>query len=97
MEKINKLTLYKSNVNKNYSHEWAAITEEGNLRLDGYDFGPVVEAFWNSDDYEYWLTVDKDWKDTLLLLVIKERFLTLGGLRHWLDEKNFPHTFDNWV
>ena len=35
----------------------AAITEEGDLQLEGQDVGSLVQEFWGDFDYEYWITV----------------------------------------
>ena len=32
----------------------------GDLTLSSYHYGLDVEAFWGNDEYEYYLTIDKD-------------------------------------
>ena len=97
MEKIKEITFYRKEDEKNVSWEKASIEVDGNLRLDGYDLGETPLKFWGDDEYEYWLTVDKEWKDTILLLLAKERFEDFGSFRKWLDEKDIPNRFANWV
>ena len=75
----------------------AKIEDDGDLVLEGYDIGPLVKEQWGDSDYEYWLRVDKDYKDTILLWLIKERFPTDSEFREWLDEKEIPNKFNSWV
>lgn len=37
----------------------AGFNPEGDLVLEGYDTGSLVEQVWGRDEYEYWLTVKK--------------------------------------
>jgi hypothetical protein len=47
-------------------------------------------------DYEYDITIDKEWKDTLLLLLIQEQFKTASEFKKWIDQKNIPATTSLW-
>jgi hypothetical protein len=74
-----------------------ALTDEnGDLILDGYDRGELVEEVWGSDDYEYSLVVKAEYKDTILLNLIKERFKHDSEFRAWLDEKGIPSDFESF-
>jgi hypothetical protein len=95
--KIEKVTLHEKTTESDVSLEWASIESDGNLRLDGVDCGDTPLKFWGDDDYEYWLIVNKEWKDTILLLLLKERFSDFGAIRKWLDEKHIPNSFGNWI
>ena len=80
----------------------AQINETGDLVLEGYDIGGIVENFWGNDDYEYWLTVAGEFKDSLLLLLIKDafdsgHFENSSGFREWLDKKGVPNDFSSWT
>ena len=75
----------------------ARIEEDGGLVFEGYDIGPVVEEHWGDSDYEYWLRIDKDYKDTILLWLIKERFGTDSEFREWLNGKGIPSEFESWI
>lgn len=97
MKKIKKIVFYSRADEKNVRWEQASIEMDGSIRLDGYDLGETPLKFWGDDDYEYWLTVDKEWKDTILLSLIKEQFNNLGKFRKWLDKKDIPNQFDNWI
>lgn len=97
MNAISKVTLYESRDEKNTSLETAKIKEGGDLVLEGCSAGELSEKFWGDDDYEYWLTIDKKWKDTILLLLAQERFKSFEDFRQWLDEKGIPNQFQNYV
>ena len=82
---------------ENYRREQVSIAENGDLRIDGYDVGVASQRFWGDDDYEYWEVVAAEWKDTMLLALLGERFPDMKSLRAWLDEKAIPHSFDSWI
>lgn len=75
----------------------ALIDDEGKLVIEGYDIGESVKEFWGDSDYEYWLRVPQEWKDTVLLLLIKERFGLSSDFKKWLEDKEIPHKFESWV
>lgn len=75
----------------------ALIDEKGNLVLEGYDLGEAAEMFWGDSDYEFWLTVEKEFKDSILLLLIKEKFTSDTKFKKWLEEKGIPSRFDSWI
>ncbi len=75
----------------------AKIDDKGKLVLEGYDAGETSKKFWGDEDYEYWLTVDKQYKDSILLLLIKEKFTSDSKFKQWLEEKGIPSEFYSWV
>ena len=97
MSKIRELVMYEQRDKDDYSILTAKIEDNGNLMFEGYDIGNFPESFWGDSDYEYWLMVDKDYKDTILLWLIKERFENDSKFREWLNEKGIPSEFDSWV
>lgn len=42
-----------------YSKIWAEFKENGDLSISGVDGGPLMEKSFNSDDYEYGMTIAK--------------------------------------
>jgi hypothetical protein len=52
----------------------AHINDKGELVIDGRDFGSNVEALWGDDDYEFTWSIAPEWKDTVLLHLLRERF-----------------------
>lgn len=53
-------------------------TDEGGVRLTGYDRGPIVRETFGRDDYEYWLTIAPDGLQALAMALIAERALGKG-------------------
>lgn len=75
----------------------AIIRENGDLVLEGCDNGETVREFWGDFDYEYWITIKADYKDTVLLHLIKEKFDSETAFKKWLDEKNIPWDFMSYA
>jgi hypothetical protein len=84
----------------------AKINEQGDLELEGQDVGASVEAHWGDSDYEYWVVVPKDYKDTVLLWLLKERFDAAPSpapfkndceFMEWLKAKSIPYQFSSYV
>lgn len=97
MEKINKVVLYTEETKTDTHDEWVSISENGDVRLDVNDCGETPLKYWGDSDYEYWRIVDKEWKDTVLLLLIKDQFKNFSGFAKWLEEKKIPNTFGSWI
>jgi hypothetical protein len=91
--KINKITLIKSDSERVSVRLTARIGAGGDLILEGFDYGEFVEEVFGDDDYEYSLTVKADYKDTILLNLIKEKFANDSEFKLWLDEKQIPSEF----
>ena len=75
----------------------AYINAEGDLVLEGYDFGKSVEDFWGDDDYEFWRVVKAEDVPKVLLELIKDRFNSDTDFKNWLDSKGIKSLFDSWV
>jgi hypothetical protein len=97
MEKINEVYLFEQEDDKNSFLEWVSILDDERLSLNGNDCGEIPLRFWGDIDYEYWRIIDKDWKDTILLLLIKDMFKRFNDFAGWLEEKNIPSTFGSYV
>ena len=96
-EPVKKIELMREIAPKDKRYLDAMIDDEGNLVLEGYDIGESVKEYWGDSDYEYWLKIRKEWKDTVLLMLIKERFGRSSDLQTWLEEKEIPYEFSSWV
>lgn len=94
--KINRIEMINSRSERVSVRLTARIDERGDLILDGYDSGEFVEEVWGSDDYEYSLTVKAEYKDSVLLNLIKEKFGNDSQFRTWLEEKNIPSDFESF-
>jgi hypothetical protein len=73
------------------------ISDTDDLVMEGYDTGPAVEDFFGDSDYEYWVTVSQEYKDWLLLNLIKETFASdpkpSSTYMEWLKKKGIPYKF----
>ena len=49
----------------------ASINAAGSLYITGVDDGPLTSAFFGKNDYEYFITIEAQHKDLLLLHLIK--------------------------
>lgn len=97
MDKIKEITLTKYKTEDISVELVAKIDDDGDLVLEGYDIGKAVAEHWGDSDYEYWLRVASDDKDTVLLWLIKERFTASSEFRQWLDDKGIPNKFASWT
>ncbi|MDT8392018.1 MAG: hypothetical protein RRC34_16070 [Lentisphaeria bacterium] len=76
-----------------------SITENGDLRmsgkeeLDSRDIGDADSRY--AGDLEYSLIVDAEFKDTMLLQLIEERFESEAEFRDWLRKKCVPGKLRN--
>jgi hypothetical protein len=94
---IKEITMLKYKSDEISVNLVAKIDDKGDLVLDGYDIGKRVEKHWGDSDYEYTLVVKADYKDTVLLWLIKERFANDSEFRAWLREKDIPNDFSSWI
>jgi len=97
MSKIKEINLREDKTKDNSSYLDAKIDDQENLVMEGYDIGKSPEEFWGDDDYEYWVVVQKEFKDTVLLWLLKEHFRTSTDFMNWLKSKNIPYEFSSWV
>jgi hypothetical protein len=91
--KINKITLIESKSEGLSVHLAARIAENGDLILEGYDIGQFVEDRFGKSDYEFSLKIQAEYKDTILLKLIGEKFANDAEFKAWLDEKQIPSDF----
>ena len=94
---INEITIWDEDRGDNNYALWGKIEENGDLKIIGNDIGSGVKAWWGDIDYEYWYIIDKDWKDTLLLHLLAEKFTLDNTPQPWLDTKQIPYKFGSYV
>jgi len=90
MDPISKITIRYEKTEDGYSELLAEINDAGDLVLDGCDAGRGVERAFGDWDHEYWLTIPKEYRDSVLLHLIKDRFASVHDLKAWLDERGIP-------
>lgn len=72
----------------------ARIEDNGNLVMDGQDVGDAPQKWFGDEDYEFWVTVEAEDKDSLILALIERlfggKFGAVGEFREFLRERGFP-------
>lgn len=73
------------------------INDLEDLMMEGQDFGTAAEEIFGSDEYEYFVSVPRKYKDWLLLNLVKEVFAEKpapsSAFTEWLEEKKIPYEF----
>ena len=94
-EPITRLVLIDRELRGTHVSVDLRINYNGDLIIDGYDTGSAPLAFWKSPGYEYITTVPAAYKDTILLLLLKDRFKDDSGIKKWLKAHDIPNSFWN--
>lgn len=66
------------------------IEDDGTLTLEGYESGDAIKRTFGDFDYEYWLRVKPEFKDAVLLHLVRERFDLSSMFEQWLDDHGIP-------
>ena len=62
----------------------------GDLVLEGQDLGPATGFISPRGEYEYWVTIGAEHRDTVLVMLVTERFSgDAGTVRPWLKANGF--------
>lgn len=93
MKPIKKITIRYEKFEDGYSALYGEISKEGDLIINGCDAGDLAKKMLGDWDYEYWLTTPGNYKDTILLHLIKDRFSSVHEIRKWLDNLGIPAEF----
>jgi len=96
INKISKIVISKEYTEQGATTLSAEISKRGDLIMNDYFIGKMAQEVYSHDDSESYVTVEKDYKDTLLLQLLKGRFKKSYELREWLDSNNVPYGFDIW-
>jgi hypothetical protein len=96
MEPIKKLTIYREDKTDGYRELEVVIYHDGSLVLDGVDAGEDVINYFGDWDFEYLLVVAPEYKDTVLLHLIKDRFSSAQDMQQWLKERDIPYQFTSY-
>jgi hypothetical protein len=95
-DKTSQVILSERDTARATGSDRARIDTAGALVCEGSDVGEAPEMFFGRDEYEYGLTVDADWKDTVLLQLLSDGFTTVGQARTWLKERGIPFRWSSW-
>jgi hypothetical protein len=94
-----RLNLLDKTVAGTETHLDILISDTDDLVMEGQDLGDAPERFFDDEDYEYWVTVRREYKDWLLLNLIKEYFASesspSSAFMEWLKKKKkgIPYEF----
>lgn len=94
--KPNELLIRRETFDDGYSELFVRISPDGELVLDGCDAGERARETFGDWDFEYWLTVSQEWKDTVLLYLVKERFTSAHDMETWLEERKISGKFTSY-
>ena len=79
----------------------AEIKGTGDLQLSGQDVGEAPRKFFGDSDYEYWLTVSKEHKDDVLLLLLEKLYggnsSAVSKFRGLLESRGIPCEFHSYA
>lgn len=94
---INRITLRYENTGGTRISVEVYISDAGDLVVDGCDYGEAPKKIWKDSDYEYVTTIKKEFKDTILLLLIQDNFKDSYDFREWLKRHDIPNDFWSWA
>lgn len=76
------------------------IEDNGEIILRATDWGPLVEKFWNSDDYMCRVLVPSSQLQKLVFALLKDRYMererAVDELRLFCKENDIEHDWLNW-
>ena len=93
MKPIKKLLIRHDQMDDGYSELAVAIDESGSITLEGVDAGEEVRRVFGDWDYEYWLTVAPEYRESVLLHLVKDRFSSVHEVQKWLEDREIPFDF----
>src|ERR1700674_3197485 len=78
-----------------------SIDNDGAIRLECQDMGPIVRESWDEDEYEFWITVPNRALAKLAFVLLREKYMGRDGsvdeLRSFCEKERIEHKFMNWV
>ena len=94
-----QIKLYES-IGKTSIYIDAEIRGNGDLQFSGQDLGEAPREFFGDSDYEYWLTVSKEHKDDVLLLLIEKLYggnsSAVSEFKRLLESSGIPSEFHSY-
>ena len=78
-----------------------ALEDDGAIKMDAQDIGPIVTQIWGDDDYEFWVRVPSVSVSKLAFELLREKFAgqlgAVDAFRDWCKAHGVEHEFDSWV
>ena len=79
----------------------AEIKEDGTFVLFGQDIGEAPKKHFGDSDYEYWVVVQEEQKDRVLLALMEKAFggnsKAVSEFMDLMKSKGIPYEFDTWT
>jgi hypothetical protein len=76
------------------------LENDGAIKIDAHDMGPVVEQFWDHDDYEFSVTVPQAAVAQLAFELLKDKFAgnlrAVDDFKRYCGERGISHQFWAW-
>ena len=92
MTKLNRVVLAEKRTDKGWHLIEVLLNDAGDLILRGHEPDEMPRAAFGTQEYEQRLEIPAEFKDTILLLLLKERFKTDGMFQQWLERHGIPYT-----
>ncbi len=73
----------------------AVINDKSELVVSGLDWGKLPQDNFGHD-YEYSITIAERFKDSVLLLLLKDKFPDFPEAKQWMEEQGIPFNYFVW-
>jgi hypothetical protein len=77
------------------------LKDDGAIKMDAQDMGPIVEEIWGDSDYEFWVHIAPAALPKLAFELLREKFAgqlgAVDALRDWCKAHAIEHEFGSWV
>jgi hypothetical protein len=91
--KVDRVTLAEKRTATGWHLLDAEIGDDGDLVLTGHEPDDLPKAAFGATEYASRRTIAAEWKDTLLLLLLRERFKSDAMFQQWLERNGIPYEY----
>ena len=93
---LSSILIHEKETEQGLTRLSAEISDDADLIIKDYFIGKMAQEVYSHDDSESCVTLKKEFKDTLLLRLLKGRFKQSSELREWLDSNSVPYELEIW-
>ena len=93
---LKELVISSEQAADGYSDLKVRVNDHSDVVMEGVDGGRRIEELTGDWDYEYWVTVRAEWRETLLLYLLKDRFADSTSFKAWLERQDIPYEFHSY-
>ena len=95
-EPITEITIRRKRLDRDsYSELRVRIDQQGELVLLGRNASVAITRITDKQEYAYSLTVPAEWRDSMLLYLMKDRFSDALAFSDWCREHGIPTMFES--